>query len=83
MDVILISERYHSAVYLLPSPSTSLLTTNQVEKPARLLAYPSGSTSSKLPSEGCAFFGAFSLVPHRYKSFNQLSFLPFIVWLLI
>ena len=28
-------------------------TVSSVEKPTRLLAYPSGSTSSKLPSEGC------------------------------
>lgn len=49
---------------------------NQVEKPARLLAYPSGSTSSKLPSEGCAFFGAYFSVPHRYiVSISYLFFL--------
>ena len=34
MDIFFILKRYNSAVHLKPSPSTSLLTANQVEKPA-------------------------------------------------
>ena len=36
MDIFFILKRYHSAVHLKPSPSTSLLTPNQVEKPATI-----------------------------------------------
>ena len=36
MDIFFIFKRYNSAVHLKPSPSTSLLTTNQVEKPATI-----------------------------------------------